>query len=402
MPRVTKLIPKFIRKGIRATVRDALFFVVLPITYRLGSVKSIDARYALFVEETKAQASDNFLLVMRELDSRGFTCEFQSLGHYRVGTLPYYGRCVKMVWKASSSRLVFLSDASAPISCLPLRKGTDVVQLWHACGAFKKFGMSTADKLFGDSRAEKKRHPYYENLSLVTVSSPEVRWAYIEAMDLGERPDTVQATGVSRTDVYFDEEYLSQQCELVAATIPQVKGKKIILYAPTFRGRIADAVGPDALDIELMRRRLSDEYVLLVKHHPFVTQRPPIPDACQDFAFDVSESLEIEAAMMAADVCITDYSSLVFEYSLLDRPMAFFAFDRADYDDWRGFYYDYDEMTPGPVFDNTEELVKWICALPSGFDRASVGAFRDRFMSACDGRSTPRIINTVLHEGDFS
>ena len=179
MPRITKLIPKPVREGIRAAVRDVIFFGVLPVTYRVARLCPVDQSRALFVEETKTTPSDNFTLMMRELTARGLTCDFYTLRHYRVGTIPYYGRCMAMVWRAARARYIFLCEASAPISCLRLRPQTKVAQLWHACGAFKKFGMSTAEKLFGDSRAEKQRHPYYENLSLVTVSSPEVAWAYV-------------------------------------------------------------------------------------------------------------------------------------------------------------------------------------------------------------------------------
>ena len=398
MPRITKLIPKPVREGIRAAVRDVIFFGVLPVTYRVARLRPVDQSRALFVEETKTTPSDNFTLMMRELAARGLTCDFYTLRHYRVGTIPYYGRCMAMVWRAARARYIFLCEASAPISCLRLRPQTKVAQLWHACGAFKKFGMSTAEKLFGDSRAEKQRHPYYENLSLVTVSSPEVAWAYVEAMDLKKTPEVVQATGVSRTDVYFDEAYLAAQRQAVLDAVPAAAGKKVLLYAPTFRGRIAEATAPDALDLRLLQERLGNEYVLLIKHHPFVKQRPAIPRGCEGFAFDVTDQLGIDAAMVAADVCVSDYSSLVFEYSLLDRPMAFFAYDRADYDDWRGFYYDYDEMTPGPIFSTTEELVDWVEHLDERFDASEVAAFRERFMSACDGHATERIVAAMLGE----
>jgi len=398
VPKITKLIPKSVRESLRSALRDLIFFGVLPATYLVGSRRALDQKRALFVEETKTEPSDNYTRMLEELKARGYTCAFRSLRHYDVGTLPYYVRCAKMVWEASTARLVFLCEASAPMSCVSLRPGTDVVQLWHACGAFKKFGMSTADKIFGDSRAEKKRHPYYENLSLVTVSSPEIVWAYVEAMDLGETPDVVKPVGVSRTDVFFDEGYLEAQRQLVATRVPQTAGKKVILYAPTFRGRIADAEGPDQLDVPLLKERLSDDYVLLIKHHPFVKKRPAIPEDCKDFAFDVSESLSIEAAMVASDVCVTDYSSLVFEYSLLDRPTAFFAYDLGDYDDWRGFYYDYDQMTPGPVCTTTEQLADYVEHLDTRFDLDEVRAFREKFMGACDGKATKRILDTVLGE----
>jgi CDP-ribitol ribitolphosphotransferase len=300
-----------------------------------------------------------------------------------------------MVRTIATARFVFICEACMPLACLPLRPETKVIQLWHGCGAFKRFGMSTADKIFGASREEKLRYPAHRNTSLVTVSSPEVAWAYVEAMDLGKTPDIVQPLGVSRTDVYFDQEFLAAQRLLVEEKVPQARGKKVLLYAPTFRGHIAEAEAPDALDIAYLREHLADKYVLLIKHHPFIKKRPAIPAGCEDFAFDVSDALPIETAMVAADVCVSDYSSLVFEYSLLNRPMAFFAYDKADYDDWRGFYYDYDEMTPGPVVTTTEELADWIEHLDESYDLSEVDAFREKFMSACDGHATQRIADAV-------
>ena len=140
---------------------------------------------------------------------------------------------------------------------------------------------------------------------------------------------------------------------------------------------------------------LGDEYILLIKHHPFVEKRPDIPDECKDFALDISEKLEIDQLLCASDICISDYSSLVFEYSLFERPMIFFAYDLDDYFDWRGFYYDYDELTPGPVVADTEAIIDYIKNLDTRFDKAKVHAFREKFMSACDGHATDRIMDLV-------
>ena len=93
---------------------------------------------------------------------------------------------------------------------------------------------------------------------------------------------------------------------------------------------------------------------MLVKHHPFVRDLPEIPESSRRFAFDVSDELSIDVLLSVADACISDYSSLVFEYSLFEKPLIFFAFDKDEYDDWRGFYYDYEDMTPGPVFVDNE------------------------------------------------
>ena len=97
-----------------------------------------------------------------------------------------------------------------------------------------------------------------------------------------------------------------------------------------------------------------------------------------------------------ADAVISDYSSLVFEYSLFGRPMVFFAFDQDEYADWRGFYYDYDALTPGPVCTSTEEVIRAIEESGESFDSSEVDQFRDRFMGACDGHATDRIIEFAL------
>ena len=135
---------------------------------------------------------------------------------------------------------------------------------------------------------------------------------------------------------------------------------------------------------------------MLVKHHPFVRDLPEIPESSRRFAFDVSDELSIDVLLSVADACISDYSSLVFEYSLFEKPLIFFAFDKDEYDDWRGFYYDYEDMTPGPVFVDNDEMIEYLCSIDERFDRERVAAFRARFMSACDGSATNRILDAVF------
>ena len=139
------------------------------------------------------------------------------------------------------------------------------------------------------------------------------------------------------------------------------------------------------------------EYVLLVKHHPFVKDRPAIPSESASFAFDISDKVTIEDALIVADVCISDYSSLVFEYSLFERPMVFFTpTTKRNTTTGAGFYYDYEDLTPGPVFKSNQPMIEYLKNVDTLFDKKRVVEFRKRFMSACDGRATDRIIEEVL------
>lgn len=376
-----------------------MFRIVFPLGYKhYIKGKKIKRKKAVFVEVRFDEITDSFRLVYDRMKADGFDVHEQFIENIKPGKWGYIKRCLRMLEDISDAHYVFLNDACNVTSCIPLRKGTKIYQLWHACGAFKKFGMSTAELIFGDNRKSLERYPNYGNLSYVTVSSPEVIWAYEEAMNLKDTKTQVVATGVSRTDVFYDQHFIEQSKAAVYSVCPAAENKKIILYAPTFRGRVAKAESPDCLDIPAMKRALGDEYVLLIKHHPFVKQPPVVPEDCADFAMDVTKSLEIDQLLCASDVCVSDYSSLIFEYSLFERPMIFFAYDLDDYFDWRGFYYNYDELTPGPVVKETEEIIDYIRHLDVRFDQAQVHAFKEKFMSSCDGHATDRIMALVYAE----
>jgi CDP-ribitol ribitolphosphotransferase len=135
----------------------------------------------------------------------------------------------------------------------------------------------------------------------------------------------------------------------------------------------------------------------LVKNHPFVKERLTIPEQCGNFCMEITDQMSIEDLLMVADVCVTDYSSIIFEYSLLQRPMLFFAYDLEDYYDERGFYYPYEEFVPGPIVRSTEELIQKVCELDT-MDFGRLKDFLARYMSGCDGHSTERIAAYALQK----
>ena len=155
---------------------------------------------------------------------------------------------------------------------------------------------------------------------------------------------------------------------------------------------MGDARPPKPFDITALKQAVGDSCVLLVKQHPMVREKPAVPAGCEDFAFEVSDALPIDELLVATDVLVTDYSSVVFEFSLFNRPMVFYAPDLDEYVDDRDFYYDYDEMTPGPVFRRSSDLVEYLASLGPEPDAGAVAEFRERFMSACDGHATDRIL----------
>ena len=391
-------VKKQMRRIVRNAAKDFGLGWRVPHAYREAAKQPVDFRKVLFLESSLESLPDSFkaLFARFEADSR-FDATFVSLGKHRVDARTYLRNCEEFAREAATACLIFLNDASDVVSSLPLRPETHVVQLWHACGAFKRFGMSTADSGYGLSRSDIERHPFYENLSLVTVSSPEVEWAYVEAMHLEGREPIVQPLGVSRTDIFFDDAFHEQAFRHLFAEVPEALGKRVVLYAPTYRGDMSCARAPEMPDLVVLKRALGDECIVLVKQHPMVSELIPIPAECAGFAFEVSERLPIDELLVVSDVLITDYSSVIFEFSLFNRPMVFFAPDLEEYIDDRDFYYDFDAMTPGPVVSTSVELAGCLARLVADEDHElqDVNEFRRLFMSSCDGHATDRIFDVA-------
>ena len=382
---------------IREAYRYITLKVLFPWQYKRNSKKPLKEKKAIFLESQLPALSDSMQVLYDRLESEdGWELHIHCLRESFVDKGTFIRLAMKCLEDMADAEYVFLCDASRVVSCIHPRWETVITQLWHGCGAFKKFGMSTAELIFGGSRRDYEKYPYYKNLDYVTVSSPEVGWAYEEAMNLSDHPEVLKATGISRTDVFFDQKFIADAFEKLHRQMPQSQGKKVILYAPTFRGRVAHGEAPDRLDIRMFKEALNEEYVLLIKQHPLVRIRPEVPEDCREFAMDVTESMAIDDLLCVSDICISDYSSLVFEYSLFERPMIFFAYDKAEYDDWRGFYYNYEEMTPGPICTENEEMLDYIQHLNTRFDHQQVADFKYKFMRSCDGHATERILDLVM------
>lgn len=381
-----------LRRSIKKIERFVSLKICLPAVYAQAAKHPIQPDRVVFVEISADHLTDSFALLYEAVRVRGKNPELICIHDGSVGGMPYLKNCIRMLRRIATASVVFINEASNITSCVKLRPETRLIQTWHGCGAFKKFGFSTAELGWGLSREEMERYPYYKNQWLVSVSAPEAVHAYQDAMHQPE--GVIQPLGVSRTDVFYDDDYIKDAYETLYAQFPQAKGKKVILYAPTFRGTQTSAHTLQ-LDHGLLKQALADRYVLVEKHHPFVKDVPQIPADCRDFARDLTETMSIGQLLCVSDVCISDYSSLIFEYALFERPMVFYAPDLEEYFDERGFYYDYDTLTPGPVFDDQKALTAYLCHVEESFDRQQTAAFREKFMSACDGHATARILDYV-------
>ena len=165
--------------------------------------------------------------------------------------------------------------------------------------------------------------------------------------------------------------------------------------------RIAVLDGPRGTMIQGLKLKEAefrgDRFALLMRLHPFVASAVTIPEHLRHFAIDVSRHPDINELLLASDVLVTDYSSVIFEYALLERPMLFFAPDHESYERERGFYFDYRTGVPGPIFETTAELADHIAA--GVYDLERVREFRESSFDVADGRASERVVREIVLPG---
>ena len=373
------------RRILKNALKKSLFHGLFPLVYKWHARKPVSAKSVLFIEIRYTELTNNFQLLFDEFHKRdGYTVATAFLGNSVYSYKQYLSECFRMLKKLATAEIVFVDESSNVLAALPIRPETKMIQVWHGCGAFKRFGNDILGGL------EEK---YYNDYTFTTVSSPHIVDVYASSM--GQRKESVLPIGISRTDVFFCEDYVSEQRQMMRHKYEIREDKKVILYAPTFRGNVQCAVSPRLLELDELYPVWKDEYVILYKGHPAVKEEISIAEPYKEFFMDANEEA-IEALMCAADLCITDYSSLVFEYALLERPMFFFAYDYKEYVTERGFYYDYEDFVPGPICYTEEELIQEIDGCDTDVLAHRVRAFKDRFMSACDGNATKRIVDKAV------
>ena len=297
------------------------------------------------------------------------------------------------LWKdLTTAKYILLDDFYGLTSAMKVRDGQELVQLWHGSGAFKKFGFSrvrTGDKI-------KSVHTGYRKYTKAIVTAEPIRECFAEAFDIDI--EKVQAVGSPRTDMFFDEKTIHETKEKVYEIYPNLKDKKVVLIAPTYRGRkVEDAnYNFDKLNLEKIVSELGEDYQVVVKWHPALYNniKKGICKYNNDRVIDASSYSDINDLLLVTDILVTDYSSVIFDWYLLNKPVVYFTYDLEEYEAGRGLYYDFDEYIYGQVATNYIELVEAIKKEDLLVEKRQ--AFGEKFMSACNGESLIKNIKWIL------
>ncbi|QLK86826.1 teichoic acid ribitol-phosphate polymerase TarL [Staphylococcus sp. 17KM0847] len=371
-------------------IRSFLFKFIFNITkfFHVRKGKTV-----LFTSDSRGDMSGNFKFVYDEMLNRKLDEKYRihSILKSNITERRNFVDKFRLPYLLGKADYIFVDDYHPLLYTVKFRKSQEIIQLWHAVGAFKTVGFS---------RTGKKGGPFFDsvnhrNYTKAFVSSENDIAFYGEAFGIKEK--NVIPTGVARTDIFFDENYGQNVINEMEKELPIIKGKTVILFAPTFRGNGHRTAHYPFFKInfaklaELCRNKNA---VVLFKMHPFVRNRLSIPKEYQQYFIDVSTFREVNDILFITDVLISDYSSLVYEFALFGRPMLFYAFDLEDYITSRDFYEPYESFVPGKIVESFDAL---ITALENeDYELEKVAPFVKKHFKYTDGKSSERVVRRIF------
>ncbi|MGO0604010.1 CDP-glycerol glycerophosphotransferase family protein [Brevibacterium linens] len=343
----------------------------------------------LFASEARPSMQGNLKAVHDRMVERGLDKEYNFGYSFRTGRTSSRQNALNLAWQMGKANTILIDDYFAILRDLGDRNEQKIIQLWHAGSGFKSVGYSR----FGQYGSPNLRNAH-RLYSYAICGSQHLRDVYSEAF--GIEKEAVFATGLPRIDGFLREGRADEVLVDFEKQFPAAKDKRKLLWAPTFRGRgSGDAhYDYDVIDFRALYDSCGDDTVVLFRQHHFIPDPAPIPEEFRDRLIDVSSFPDTNDLLLISDVLITDYSSVIYEYSLLERPMIFFAYDLETYSATRGMHRDYEEAAPGEIATNFDELISLLRQPVLSVEKTK--EFVKENFDYVDTHNSDRVIDTLI------
>ncbi len=329
-----------------------------------------DSPKVLFEKIRDDNRFKNYKLVWAFVEPEKFNV--QGMDKVKIDTLSYFKTALKSgIWICSVNIERGLSFKPQKTIYINTWHGAGTKKIGNACNGRKDYDLSSVDMMLVQSDFERE----------------------IFLRDFQAREDAICKIGFPRNDELFhitDEKRKSLRKQF---NIPD--GKKVILYAPTWRdskdGGLSYTVEPP-INMNKWRKRFADDYVMLFRMHTFTTKFDMVYD---DFARDTSSYDNLNHVLAITDVLITDYSTIVYDSAVARIPFICFGFDYERYNEERGFYFDLNEVYPGGVLHTEDEVMERIEQLQKDGFGPAYEAFRKKYIEA-GGDATDQVLNKLV------
>ena len=354
----------------------------------------------LIMSETKDYLWGNLKFIDDRIKERGLDNRFKLSYSYRSVAGRHQSfkdifSWAKVVTKIAAQDYVFIDDYAPVLGFFKLGKKTKLIQVWHAGEGFKSVGYSRFGK-DGSPFPEGSCHKQYTH---VITGSQHLVKVFQEVFAIEE--EAFYPVGMPRLDGFLDPDRIENFRHKFYTEYPMVAGKKIILFAPTYRGTEQKLAyyDYDKIDLAVINEFCrKNGYAFLIKMHPFVKKLIDIPAEYAQNIFEFTKYPNINELYYVTDLLVTDYSSNYFEYALMERPILFYTYDREVYELTRGVHRSIKDSAPGKVCDSFEEFMQALENRDFEFEKTKqfvIDNFGDYKGNAADA-----VIDQILLKGE--
>lgn len=291
----------------------------------------------------------------------------------------YMFHMTKQMYHIATAKIIITDSYCMAISLLKHKKGTKVIQLWHAIGAIKKFGYQTIGKKSGSDEQIAKLMHMHANYDVVLCSSYTTGKHYCEAFNVNE--DNIKYIGMPRIDYILK----TNNADEIYNKYPQLKSKINILYVPTFRK------GKKIKLNQLIEKIDTNTYNLIIKLHPLDRKEYKYTER-EGIIFE--DKLKSYDLFSVADKIVTDYSSLAIEASLLDKPIYFYTYDLDEYEIDPGLNFDFKKEPIGKYMAKTPR--KLLELFKEEYDYSILQKFKNKYISVDTNECTKQLSMYLL------
>ncbi|MEB8104359.1 bifunctional glycosyltransferase/CDP-glycerol:glycerophosphate glycerophosphotransferase [Mammaliicoccus sciuri] len=308
----------------------------------------------------------------------------------------------KEYYDAYSKAKFWVSNARLPLY-LNKKENQIYIQTWHGTPLKRLANDMKVVRMPGTTTANYKKNFYAETSRWDYLVSPNRYSSNIFKTAFWMDEERTWEIGYPRNDVLVnrsdDQEYINQ----IKKDLNLPEGKKVIMYAPTWRDDEFVKKGQYLFDLKInlenLQKELGENYVILLRMHYLIANALDL-NGYEDFAIDVSNYSDISELYLISDALITDYSSVMFDFGILKRPQYFFAYDIEKYDKGlRGFYMDYMNDLPGEIITDEFKLAEELKNIDEHKEKYKdkIEKFYDKFCSLEKGQSS-KFIGDYIHE----
>lgn len=358
-------------------MKKYILHLVLYVNYLISFAFKIKDNRITYISYKSDKLEGNFKLISKEIDK--LLCYEQKyiLLKYKkslAGDLQYFFNCIKQLYYINTSKLVILDYNNFVVSNYKKDK-VKVLQVWHASGAIKKFG--------NDIKREYKIKGY----DYVLANSKE--WVKPFSTAFGVEEENVIITGIPKTDRIFSgrkqDKYRSQLLE----KYPQLKDKKVVLYAPTFRGDAVKDTTFININLDYLEKKLGEEYIVIYKMHPILEEKT----MSKSKTIINANKEDIYSLFTVTDILISDYSAIILDFLNFNKPIISYVPDIDKYKSERGLYINYEKDIPSIICKTENDIIEAIAK--SKFINQNMDNYKNKYFKYSDGKSTKRVVDLI-------